>query len=189
MSKCSTTPIWIRVLGLERSWIQSMEVRALSLHSLCCIHGDPCCAQPAGRLMAVPLQDLPCPWHWKSSEPPWCDGGTGTQRAVSTTTAQMSPPAAVAGLITVGKSDVSVWPGQGAVAGMRISEPSVLAKQASLALALHAHTIPSGMGTPPSSGGAVSCLAPTVAISSWRNQAWCEQCSLKIPLGGKKKNQ
>lgn len=62
--------------------------------------------------MAVPLQDLPCPWHWKSSEPLWCDGGVGIE---STTTAQMSPPAAVAGLIAVGKSDVSVWPGQGAV--------------------------------------------------------------------------
>lgn len=112
MCKCSTTSIWIPVLGLEHSWIQFVEVKALSL---CCMRGDPCCAQPAGRLMAVPLQDLPCPWHWKSSEPPCCDGGMGTQRAASTTTAQMSPPAAVAGLITVGKSDVSVWPGQGAV--------------------------------------------------------------------------
>lgn len=43
-------------------------------------------------------------------------------------------------------------------AGMGISEPSVLAKQASLALpahggdvALHAHTVPPGMGTPPMS--------------------------------------
>lgn len=106
------------MLGLEGSWIQLVEVNALSLHSLCRMRGDPCCAQPAGRLMAVPLRDLLCPRRWKASEPPRCDGvsaGMGAQRAASTMTAPMSPPTAVAGLITVGKSDVSVWPGQGAV--------------------------------------------------------------------------